>query len=176
MICEYHGEKMNIAELSRRCGISANTLYHRMRRQNMTAEQAASIPLKGHVKRKYEFDGETLTLMEIAKRTGIPYEILNTRLQVKGRTVDEAVAMGGVRKERTPNPNGMPEAVNAFLREVFQSSAIARYFMPTDDSTWEWKSSATAEWARVTLSGNTALLEYGLSGKVYVERRKTLEG
>ncbi|MBQ8086904.1 MAG: hypothetical protein IJ234_00585 [Clostridia bacterium] len=67
----------------------------------------------------------------------------------------------------------MPDAVAEFINAAFQSGSMAARFLPNGES-WEWRSTATAETARVSAQGNELQLEYGLNGRTYVKRRSTV--
>ncbi|MBQ8088372.1 MAG: hypothetical protein IJ234_08140 [Clostridia bacterium] len=68
---------------------------------------------------------------------------------------------------------GMPDAVAEFINAAFQNNSMAKHFLQREEG-WEWRATATAETARVSVQGNELLLEYGLNGRTYVKRRSTV--
>lgn len=89
---------MRISEAARLAGVSYARVWHRMRKDGMTLEQAIydathTAPKRGNRPLYYTAFGRTLTVKQWGARSGINYQTLNTRMR-HGMSMEEALELG----------------------------------------------------------------------------------
>ena len=79
---EYHGEKLPLAEIARRVGMTKPGLYYRMKHFNCSAQEAAEMQIPEKAKRYTWIDGRELTIKEISAITKISTYTISERLRI----------------------------------------------------------------------------------------------
>lgn len=90
-----NGLKMTVEEAARQAGVSPMTFRHRVLRQGLSPEAAATVgPLPYRRNSRFvAHNGETLSVPEWAKRLGILARTLNERLR-RGMPIERALTSG----------------------------------------------------------------------------------
>ncbi|MBP3954016.1 site-specific integrase [Gemmata sp. G18] len=102
-VVEYRGEKMNLVELSKRCGISVKTLYARIFTYGKTVEEAATVP----VRRASLYGGRPAA--------GVPRPVPKLKRHPSGRAYSRWRMTGKI-NERYFGKHGSAEANTAYRK------------------------------------------------------------
>lgn len=86
---EFEGEVLTLAEISRRLGVSRNTLVYRLNGMNLEPSEAFRRD-KYSKSVKVAYRGKEWTLKELAEEYNITYSALYKRLQ-RGKSLEEAL-------------------------------------------------------------------------------------
>ena len=84
---DFNGEKLTLAEISRRTNIPVPTLSCRIKRMNLCIDDAVALQA---ISRVYTYKEETKTLREWSESLDIPYNKLYNKLVTKGWSTDKA--------------------------------------------------------------------------------------
>lgn len=82
----FKGERLPLAELSERTGVSRMLIKYRLR-NGMTVEDAVKPPIE-----RYEYQGQSRTLKEWSKITGLKYHTLYGRVVTSGWSMEDALS------------------------------------------------------------------------------------
>lgn len=84
----YKGEMLTLRELADIGGVGENTIWWRMHKMHMTAEEA--VHAKPDRKKRHLYRGEMLTMDEIAAKSGVARSTIRRRMTEYGLSADEA--------------------------------------------------------------------------------------
>lgn len=86
---DFQGERLTLPEISKRTGIPTPTLESRIKRMNLSINEAV---IKEATKHLYTYNGQTKTLREWSESTNLTYSKLYSRVVTMGWTIDRALS------------------------------------------------------------------------------------
>lgn len=89
-LISHNGEQVPIAQVAEVTGLRSRTIQQRVVRSGMSAQEAATRPLRPGTKRPITWRGETLSLHAWSQRLKMNYQTLRSRIFMLGWSVDRA--------------------------------------------------------------------------------------